>query len=265
MKTRIIAFLAAALFACDGAATDEDEAADRIIAAIDAGDMNDDSIDELDDNIVTQKFVYDPTAAEDKTFSAPAGYGAEDGVQDSCLAPWNNGICWVPKTKTLRIRTFCGACDTDQTYGFVTAQNDLKAYLEARGWSVTFTPNNWNIDIFDDSSLPGTMIGLTTTTANVLDDITVSNGVYRRFFKASIQLDYARLKQQVDSGYYGSCGTTCKRRVYRHVTLHEFGHAIGLGHHTITPSIMKNDWPVSTSDLTYQPFELVYLNNFSAS
>lgn len=249
MKNIIKATLSLALFACGGQASEDN-------TPYDAGADS------------TKTIVHDPEASDEdveKAFSSPAGYGAEDNTDNACIVPWNNSLCWVPKTKNIKIRSLCTGCDTDQTNGWVTALYDFEAYFESKGWTVTFVgDNSWNVDMVT-GDLPGTQLGETAITASVLDDVSGPGGTFRRFYKAEIKIDFPRLLQQIDSGYYGTCGTTCRRNIYRNEVLHELGHAGGFGHHSITPSLMKNDWPHSQAALAYQPFELVYIQNFSAN
>ncbi len=238
---KLLALLAAALFACGGpdATLDteypvhEDVAdAEADVEVVDNGDGtltytvypgDEDMVDgeQLGSELLEGGLPEIGTASQ--ALSAPAGYGQESGDSSRCFTPW--GFCFVPVTKTLNAAFACNG-NTEAQQECLNAKVDgLNSLHNGTGFNYT------NVTI--TSAVRNSVVQAGTVAGNGLvridyvtqaGDVSKPEGIYRRWSRCTATVDVAKLTAQfTPTGVYQNPNETVRRSALYNLHMRGWG------------------------------------------
>lgn len=230
-----------------------------------SGTADQDTRDQL--RQTADEFVDDVPVADQaviqKAIIYQAPYGSEPDAE-RCVAPWLQGKCFIPKTKTikLKINTCAPSCQPVFAQAYTDAANAFTVMAAADGFNVSVVTSGQNITL-QNGDAGGVAFGSTSNAANSLDDVQVSGiGTFKRFTVSVSTVDFDQIIHNFP-GWIGFSDNQ-KIRVLHNIVKHELGHAMGLGHNPTPNQLMTSGTissPSSASELLFTSQE----NSFASA
>jgi hypothetical protein len=200
------------------------------------------------------------------------GFGSEAGASTrECIVPWDGNRCLLMKDRTLKMNVNCTSNKTGACTAINDAANDWRAFLNARGWTVSFvSPGTSGLDTPVTTNVVGTstdtLLGISSVSYNTGEQVAGPGGNYERVFLCAVELDIDELYTALTSrrDIYATVPTDAqKANSYYNLATHEFGHCIAYGHHSVG-NVMSSEWPDMFSRRTYATFQGTWANNYRA-
>lgn len=173
--------------------------------------------------------------AEQALLYIPPGYGKDPNANRCAAAPWQ-GACYVPASKSIRIKFFASTCAGDYAKTRVVEATDIiTALLNARGWNVTGPDSqdryDFDVKCVDPVYTPGdNVLGYFTNPEDGTGGTSCSNiqglGRLCKYAWGNVRIRIGALNNYL----YQCPGDARKKVCWRNTLLHEYGHAFGLGH-----------------------------------